>query len=216
MAPFTGLLEKVRQGDEEATIDLANHFSRIAIAFARTCLPTSPTSSVDHDDIANSALKSFFVRLQDGRLEYLGDRQLVAALRKIVKAKTSRLFEMYLSEKRDVRRLLPNESIDLLPREPDLPSLGFLMGEDWDLDIDQADQLAVKRILQSLQQDLHGLFKSLAAALDVFPRKVLFLMLEAELSNEQLAERLGRSVASIERYRKLIREKLQEIHDESS
>lgn len=210
MGSFTGLIEKVRQGDEQATLDLASHFSDIAISFARMCLPTSPTSSVDHDDIANSALKSFFIRLQDGRIEYFGDRQLIAALRKIVKAKTNQLFEKYLSRKRDVRRLIQGESIDLLQHEAYFPSPEFLVGEDWDLGIAPEDRLIVTRILQSLQQNLHGLFKSLAADLDEYPRKALFLMLEADLSNEQMASRLGRSVASIERYRKLIREKLLE------
>ena len=210
MGSFTRLVEQVRKGDEQATTDLANHFLDTALVLARLSLPTSPTSSADYEDIANSALKSFFVRLRDGRLEYYGDRQLVSALRKIVKAKTNRLFEIHLSDKRDVRKLAGNQSIDCLTQGSfNQVSALTLIGEYLELETSEADQQAVERILDSLQQELHGLFKTLAAALDKYPRQVLFLMLEADLSNLQIAERLGRSVASIERYRKLIREKLE-------
>lgn len=210
MDSFKGLVERVRQGDEQATTDLANHFSDIAMGFARLCLPSSPTSAVDHNDIANSALKSFFVRLQDGRIEYFGDRQLVAILRKIVKAKTCRLFEKHLTAKRDSSRLSQERSIDTL-EDDSFSTPGPWVEDDWFRGIDAQEQLIVKRILESLQQELHGLFKSLYAALDEFPRKVLHLMLEADLSNEQMAKHLGRSLASMERYRKLIREKIQEL-----
>ena len=205
MGRFSCLVEKVRLGDLEATDELAAYFVDAALEIARFCLPVSPTASVDHEDIANSALKSFFVRLQDGKLEYQGDRQLIAALRKIVKAKTNRLFEKCLAGKRDVRKLrseLPVGSFAMVHTPVSV------MDDKLADEFSPTDKIVVERILGALQDELHGLFLALISELQEYPRKVLFLMLEADHSNEEMAQRIGKSVASIERYRKLIRVKL--------
>ena len=206
---FSRLVEKVRQGDLAAADDLADSFFNQAIFLAKDQLPNSPTPAADFEDLAISALKSFCIRIRDGKIEYLGDRELVGALRKIVKAKTNRLFEHHFAEKRDARKVKgafdPAPETERCEKLEDQFTL-FLDGDE--LIVDPEDQPAVARILESLQSELHGLFKTLLNRLDEHPRRALLMLLEQDLSNEELARRLGRSVASVERYRQLIREKL--------
>lgn len=204
-ATLSKLIALVRQGNSEACDELANSFFAQALFIAQKRLPKSPSPVVDHEDLAISALRSFCLRIRDGRIEYLGDKELVGVLKTIIRAKTNRLFEHHFAEKRDSRKLVSIQT-NLSPE--DFAGEVKLHINGIEVSIGQKEQPAVSRILESLQGELHDLFRSLVTILDEHPRRAMLLLLENDLSNQQLAEHLGRSVASVERYRQLIREKL--------
>ena len=66
-------------------------------------------------------------------------------------------------------------------------------------------------MLTGLGSDVHGLFSELVKRLDEKPRKVLMLITSESLSNMELSEALDCAPSSIERYRRAIRDKLEEI-----
>lgn len=206
--PLSQLVESVRNGDSEASDKLANSFFGQALFLAQKRLPKSPSPMVDHEDLAISALRSFCLRIRDGRIEYRGDKELVGVLKTIIRAKTNRLFEHHFAEKRDSRRLVSIPGNVSAEHPADELSLQI---DGVELVIDSDERPSVARILDSLQTELHDLFRSLVSILDEHPRRAMLLLLENDLNNQQLAERLGRSVASVERYRQLIREKLTQL-----
>jgi len=209
--PLSKLIGKVQEGNSDAVDELASHFFDQALVIARQTLPKPPTPVVDHEDLALSALRSFCLRIRDGRIEYQGDKQLVALLKTIVGTKTKRLFEYHFAEKRDPRRKqsLTEADCNASATPPELH-------EQFDMQqfpVDPDDRSAVSRILESLQHELRDLFVALTNVLDEHPRRALFLMLEQDFDNREMARQLGRSVASVERYRQLIREKIRLLTD---
>ena len=76
------------------------------------------------------------------------------------------------------------------------------------------EQEYLKQMVDGLGADVQGLFSALVKRLDDHPRKVLMLITTRSMSNTELAEALDCAPVSIERYRKAIRRKLEEIVNE--
>ncbi len=175
----TEWLQEIQQGVEgEPQEQLLDHFLRRLTALARKRLGSLRTYE-DEDDVALSAMKSFFLRAPDGAFGELTDRNsLWSLLAAITINKTISLQRRQLSQKRDPRRV---ESLDLL------------------LSAEPTDQL-----VDSVISEGNHLLESLP---DQSLRDVARLRMEG-YSNQEIADRIERSVKSVERKLQLIRKTL--------
>lgn len=134
----------------------------------------------DEQDVALSAMKSFFVRAPKGEFSQLSDREsLWALLAVITLRKAASAQRRQLAQKRDVRR---NLSLDEKLRED--PSDEFLNAV-----IEEGN-----RLLDALEDDTL--------------RTVAQLRMEG-YSNQEIADHIGRSVKTVERKLRLIRQQLE-------
>lgn len=201
---ISALISATLEGSSEAENQLAQFFLSKAVAASKRKL-SGKLPTEDQEDVALSAVKSFCLGIRDGGIEYQGDKQLFALLHKIVDTKIRKLWQYHLAQKRDIRRVNSMETADLGPFEA--PAQNGLSLES--IHVTPEEQPAVDRVLADLQTELRGLFGNLLSDLDEHPRKLLLAMLESDAGNEELARKIGRSVASVERYRQLIRHKLE-------
>jgi RNA polymerase sigma factor (sigma-70 family) len=92
------------RGDEDAAAELYQRYVQRLIALARHRIGKRLGRRLDAEDVVQSACRSFFVRVQDGRLQVRpGDdiRQLLAA---ITMHKVFRQLEHHTAGKRSIRR----------------------------------------------------------------------------------------------------------------
>ena len=202
---ISSLISKTLKGSIEAENQLAQFFlSKAVVATKQKLSGKLPTE--DQEDVALSAVKSFCLGIRDGGIEYQGDKQLSALLHKIVDAKIRKLWQYHLAQKRDIRQVNSIDNSDV--SNPSLTPVQNGVSLE-SIHVTPEEQPAVDRVLADLQTELRGLFGNLLSDLDEHPRKLLLAMLETDANNEQLAQKIGRSVASVERYRQLIRHKLE-------
>ena len=202
---ISALISATLNGSSEAENQLAQFFLSKAVVATKRKL-SGKLSTEDQEDVALSAVKSFCLGIRDGGIEYQGDKQLFALLHKIVDGKIRKLWQYHLAQKRDIRQVNPMDTADAgIPIEA-FTQNGMSLES---IHVTLEEQPAVNRVLADLQTELRGLFGNLLSDLDEHPRKLLLAMLESDASNEELARKIGRSVASVERYRQLIRHKLE-------
>lgn len=199
------IVQLAASGSDDATNKLAAYFLEKANSATRGKL-RGRSNKEDEEDIALSALKSFCLGIQNGRYEYLGDKQLHGLLQKIIDNKIQRMWQYHFAKKRDIRLRadLVNDPVGLDESVQVATDSISISGEE---------QAVVDRIMPELQVELQGLFKNLLGSLSEHPRRLLLVMLENDATNEQLSKTIGRSVASVERYRTLIRSKLESLGD---
>ena len=202
---ISALISATLKGSSEAENQLAQFFLSKAVVATKRKL-SGKLSTEDQEDVALSAVKSFCLGIRDGGIEYQGDKQLFALLHKIVDGKIRKLWQYHLAQKRDIRQVnsIEIEGTGIPIQTP--ASNGVSLDSIY---VTPAEQPAVDRVLADLQTELRGLFGNLLSDLDEHPRKLLLAMLETDANNEDLARKIGRSVASVERYRQLIRHKLE-------
>lgn len=217
------LINQASDGNLEAENTLAQLFLNQALAvISQKSSGSIPTE--DQEDIAISAVKSFCIGIRKGRYSYQGDRQLYSLLYKIIDGKIRKLWQYYFAAKRDIKLSeqlrqdssgnhaagnLHGESnkrynsASARTGQPLIPLTHFEMTDE--------ERPRVEQILNDLQAELRGVFCLLMTELDEHPRRLLLKLLERDASNVELADEIGRSVASVERYRKLIREKIEKL-----
>ena len=207
---LSSLVRKATEGDAESENALARMFLNQALAV----MPARSSGNLpaeDQEDIAISAVKSFCIGIRNGQYQYQGDKQLYALLYKIIDGKVRKLWQYHFAAKRNIAIA---ESLEQGAGRNELRSKSELDQAALppeDIEVTAEEQLAVDRILEDLQGELHGLFGSLLNELEEHPRRLLLAMLECDADNVRLADRIGRSVASVERYRKLIKEKIEAL-----
>jgi RNA polymerase sigma factor (sigma-70 family) len=214
------LFNSAQQGNEAAQEQIAAYFFPQAVSMARRKLPVAPSPMADHEDLANSAMRSLCMAIRHGRVEYQGDRQLGAALKKIIYRKASKYWRGENSQKRNRNLVIDENGLGHgSDKAVDLAQLavydpGSMILNDDSIALTQHDQGPVDAVLADMESELHGLFKKLMANLDEKPRKVLLKLIEGDYSNKQLSREIGCAVASIERYRAAIRRQLERLDDE--
>jgi hypothetical protein len=204
---LSALMRRATDGDLEAENALAGMFLNQALAVMpqRTSgnLPTE-----DQEDLAISAVKSFCIGIRNGQFQYRGDKQLYALLYSIIDGKIRKLWQYHFAAKRNIANVKSLErDFERSELQANSPNQTPLPSEN--IKVSAEEQVAVDRILEDLEGQLHGLFSALLNELDEHPRRLLLAMLECDGDNVLLADRIGRSVASVERYRKLIKEKIE-------
>lgn len=213
------LLEKwiigSRDGDQDALNRLAEYLIPKAFEFAnRNMLNLSPVD--DYEDVAISAVKSICLRFRHGQREFLGEKELVGLLRRFVTGKIRDRRKYHFAEKRDIKLNIGNGdsatgSEVLTNARKDVNSIWL---DEQSVHLPIQEQAYLAEMLEGLGADVQGLFSELVKRLDEKPRKVLMLITTGNLSNTELAEALDCAPVSIERYRKAIRRKLEEIVNE--
>ena len=212
----SGFLQQIildaRTGDETSLNQIAEYLLPKAFEIARSRMQAlSPMD--DYEDVAISAVKSICLRFREGTCDFLGEIELGRLLRKFVIVKVLDQRKYHFAEKRDIKL---NDNREL---SRSVSAVQDHAGEAADsiwLDEQSAlltvpEQEYLVQMLTGLGSDVHGLFSELVKRLDEKPRKVLMLITSESLSNAELSEAMDCAPSSIERYRRAIRDKLEEI-----
>jgi DNA-directed RNA polymerase specialized sigma24 family protein len=178
----THWIHEVRSGAEgDAQQQLWERYFGRVVALARAKLG-SLRGYEDEEDIAISAMKSFFMRASRGRFPRLSDRtDLWPLLVKIAVRKTADAQRRLLAGRRDVRRATSLEEVLVVK-----PTL---------------------EVVERLRDETNQLLDVLE---DESLRAVARLKLQG-YGNIEIAERIGRSVKTVERKLALIRVQLSEL-----
>ncbi len=212
----SGFLQQIivdaRAGDETALNQIAEYLLPKAFEIARFRMQAlSPMD--DYEDVAISAVKSICLRFREGTCEFLGEIELGSLLQKFVIGKVRDRRKYHFAEKRDITLNEDREWSRSVPSAQD--HAGETADSIW-LDEQSAlltvpEQAYLEQMLTGLGADVQGLFSELVKRLDEKPRQVLMLITSKSLSNTELSEAMDCAPSSIERYRRAIRDKLEEI-----
>ena len=186
--PISQWIGKVKEGvDPDAEQGLWEEYFQRLIGLARVQLGAMPTACEDEEDVAISALKSFFRRVRIGRFPHLNDRtELWPLLVQTTIWKTRNLKRRHFAQQRDVRKTISLE---------------------WLSENKPTVELADKVVNEG-----NLLLESLA---DKKLRRVVELKLEG-YTNSEIAEEIDRSVKTVEWRLKQVRKQLvvaMEEHD---
>lgn len=169
-------LDQLKKGDDQAVHELWDRFQKRQVGLARKLLGDAPRGAADEEDVALSAFNSFCLRAADGKFPVLTDR---ADLWKILATITVRKASRLA--RRERRRQGDPESPDVAQLSDDGPSPEF----------DIVSQQEVQRLFDLLGDDQL--------------RQVAYFKLEGE-SNTEIAIAIGKSVPTVERKLRTIRE----------
>ena len=211
-----GSLQKIivdaRGGDETALNQIAEYLLPKAFEIARSRMQAlSPMD--DYEDVAISAVKSICLRFREGTCEFLGEIELGSLLQKFVIGKVRDRRKYHFAEKRDIKLNDDRESSRSAASVQDYAgeTADSIWLDEKSASLTVPEQAYLNQMLTGLGSDVQGLFSELVKRLDEKPRKVLMLITSESMSNAELSEALDCAPSSIERYRRAIREKLEEI-----
>jgi RNA polymerase sigma-70 factor (ECF subfamily) len=125
-ASFVELVTRLRQGDEEAAAQVFELYARRLIGLARSQLSNQLRPKLDPEDVAQSALKSFFRGVSDGKVSLSDWDGLWGLLVLITVRKCRKQVVYYRRARRAVAREVPaladdNErrlNVEALARDP--------------------------------------------------------------------------------------------------
>lgn len=212
LSPLEQWIVRSRDGDESALNHLAEYLLPKAFEFAnRKMMHVSPMD--DYEDVAISAVKSVCLRFRQGRNEFLGEKELDGLLRQFVLGKIRDRRKYHLRGKRDIEFNVHKDDSQIHPLQQygAREALRSIWLDEHSSCLSLMEQAYLEEMLTELGADVQGLFSELVKRLDDNPRKVLMLITTRAMSNQELAEALDCAPSSIERYRKAIRRKLEEI-----
>ena len=180
------LLEKFRNGDEEAATSLFHRYVRRIAHVAQKQCATELQSRLDSDDVIQSVFRTFFRRVATGQYQVPSGEELWKLLVVITLNKIRSLGEHHRAAKRDIR--------------------STTSGEDW---IAQSQDLHAGQELTELRLLIEEILNKLPET----QQKMVQLRLEGHEFKE-IAEQVGRSKRSVERvlhdFRLLLRKKIDE------
>lgn len=205
-------IDDCRNGDEIALNQLAEYLLPKAFEFARFKMQAlSPMD--DYEDVAISAVKSICLRFRAGKCEFLGEQELGGLLHQFVLGKVRDRRKYHSAERRNIHFHGAAESSSGRPMIFDhaVEKADSIWLDEQSGLLSVPEQEYLEQMLEGLGGDVQGLFSELVKQLDEKPRKVLMLITSASMSNMELAEALDCAPSSIERYRRVIRKKLEEI-----
>ena len=99
---FDDLYARLRAGDEDAAAAIFNRYVRRLVGLARSRLDRALLQKVDPEEVANSALGSFFRACAAGKFELHGWDSLWEVLLVITLRKCGRRVEHFRAKRRDV------------------------------------------------------------------------------------------------------------------
>ena len=104
---FDELVARLRAGDEDAATAIFNRYVRRLVGLARTRLDPLTRQKVDPEDVANSALGSFFRAYAEGKFELDGWDSLWEVLLVITLRKCGRRVEYFRAKRRNAAQEVP-------------------------------------------------------------------------------------------------------------
>jgi len=169
--------------------------------------------------VAVSAVKSVCLRFREGQNEFLGEKELGALLKQFVTGKIRTRRKYHYAEKRNInlnvdeKDGISGEGSDTFSplQKHAVEDAKSVWLDEQSMSLPISDQEYLSNMVDGLGADVQGLFSELVKRLDENPRKVLMLITTKSMSNNELATAMDCAPASIERYRKAIRRKLEEI-----
>ncbi len=205
-------IDDCRNGDEFALNQLAEYLLPKAFEIARFNMQAlSPMD--DYEDVAISAVKSICLRFRAGKCDFLGEQELGGLLRQFVMGKVRDRRKYHFAERRNIHFNGAAEGSSGHPMALDhaVEKADSIWLDEQSALLSVPEQAYLSQMLEGLGGDVQGLFSELVKQLDEKPRKVLMLITSATMSNMELAEAMDCAPSSIERYRRAIRQKLEEI-----
>lgn len=123
---FEDVVDRLRNGDEDAAMEVFNRFAGRLIRLARSRLDAQVRQKMDAEDVMQSVFRSFFVRQAKGQFKLDGWDSLWSLLVRITLRKCGRRVEVLRAQRRDIRREVapaPNQddsvrSWEAIAREP--------------------------------------------------------------------------------------------------
>ncbi len=180
-------IEDLKRGDASATARLWHRYYHSLLRYARRRLNPEARRVVDEEDLVATAFESFFYRATAGQYPRLSSRQqLWALLLTITDRKVVNTVRKQMARKRGGGRVRSESAYQETACQDDVS------------------------VLVSVQQGGPGPVASasiaeLFAGLDEDMRQVVALKIDG-LSNDQIAQRLNRSLATVERRLRLLRD----------
>ncbi len=191
----TALIEKLQDGDSLAAQDLWSRFIDKMIRSANRRLKNLPRRMVDEEDVAVAAFEAFLRGQKEGRFERLSSREdLWQILAMLIERKAIREMRFQLAKQRDVR-VARGESV--FARD-----LGNSVQAGLD-NFAEPDGKAVEVFTENVREILEQIK-------DPVQREIAIQRLSG-YSNAEIAEQIGKSVATVERKFRLLRDSLNEI-----
>ncbi|MBL8892431.1 MAG: hypothetical protein JNL67_20820 [Planctomycetaceae bacterium] len=187
--PITQWIDGLRQGDDESVRRIWESLFDRLLQVARKRLKSAKTAAYDEEDVVVSAFKSFCLGVRLGRYPKLQSREdLWRLLFVITSRKVADQFVFQQREKRDARREVVEADMNGVSQHGN--TAWFLSKEPTpQFAAECADQL--RFLLAQLQhEDL---------------KRVAILKMEG-YTNPEISEKLGRSLTTIERKLRTIRE----------
>ena len=175
--PITRWFERAKQGDDEALEQLWHAYFFQLVRLAKKQFSSVATTVADEDDIAQNAMLSFFLRARNGQFPDLNDREGLWKLLISITLNKARAFARKEHRRRDLW-------------QKEISGANFRTGEP-------SPEFAAEFVDRF--QYLLGLLK------DDFLRKVAIAKLDG-YSNQEIADQTGKSLPTIERKLRLIRD----------
>jgi DNA-directed RNA polymerase specialized sigma24 family protein len=169
-------LDQLKQGNDQAVQELWERYQYRQIGLARKLLGDAPRGAADEEDVALSAFNSFCIRAVEGKFPVLEDRD---DLWKILATITVRkASRLARRERRRKRADVPQSIEDFSDDRP---------GPEFDI----VSKQEIRRLFDLLDDQLL--------------RPVAYCKLEGE-TNARIAETIGKSVPTVERKLRTIRQ----------
>jgi RNA polymerase sigma factor (sigma-70 family) len=186
---FDDLIRGLRQGDGNAAAEFCRQYGQALERVAESRLPKGLRRRIGPEDVVQSACRTFLRRAKEGQFELTESRNVWSLLCAITLTKVRELSRFHLREKRGVGQEVAAEfsssagvgSAPFAPADPS-PSPG------------EAAEIADQ-------------FRHIFESLDEEERQIVELKLE-DLTNEQVADRLGSSERTVRRVLKQLQTRL--------
>jgi RNA polymerase sigma factor (sigma-70 family) len=185
-------IEGLKAGRESAATQLWNRFYTRLLALARRRLGDAPRRAADEEDVVVSAMESFFRRAQEGQFPVLRDRDdLWHLLFKIIDRKAVDLRRGQGRRKRGGGKVRGESALRGPPGDShEQGGLEQVAGPEPTPEFEVAVSESLGHLLGLLDDEL---------------RQIALLKLEGH-TNTEIAEIIGRSLPTVERRLKLIRD----------
>jgi DNA-directed RNA polymerase specialized sigma24 family protein len=187
----THWIHQLQAGDQAAFQKLWEGYFRRLVGLARKRLQGAPRAAADEEDVALSAFDSFFRRAREGRFPRLADRHdLWQLLVLIAVRKASNLVKHEGTAKAGGGKVIPASALAAVDGSQEGSLFGAMIGQE-------PDPALAAQVAEDYRRLLDGLG-------DANLRRVAVWKLEGH-TNEEIATKLGRSLAAVERKLRLIR-----------
>ncbi len=193
-ASFDDLVARLRARDGGAASEVFDRYARRLIGLARAHLGGRLRGKVEAEDVVQSALKSFFLRAGDGRLDLDSWGGLWAVLAVLTLRKCGRQLRFFRQERRDVGR-----EVTARPAADE-------SGSVWQPTGNEPGPGEAVELADLVEQTLRGL--------EGEDREAVVLRLQGHTVAE-IAQRLGCSERRVYRLLELIKKRLARLYAEA-
>ena len=190
LGPVSLWIHQLKQGEQDNLQALWEAYLPRIVALARSKLFGASRTVSDEDDVAASVLKSVYFGIEEGRFPRLEDRNDLWQI--LVMITLRKVRNLVKHENRHKRSRARTQHLSTMPGTDDSGAAHFREMIDGEPDPALATQMA---------DDLRALFEKLP---DETMRNLARWKME-QCSNAEIAEKLGRSVKTVERKLQIIR-----------